>query len=104
MGAVNLDGCCVEQRKGMVGGVPTEQLKDIGLTVKEKPSALGILIDPNYEWTGIEFTGSQVIGRVWELTCPCGVTDVFPLNGLPEVDTRHSCGNPKHWTLKYKRE
>lgn len=35
-------------------------------------------------------------------TCPCGKVDKFPLNGFPGVDTRHSCGNPLHWVVKYE--
>jgi len=38
--------------------------------------------------------------NVWQFTCPCGVTDCYPLNGLPEVTTPQSCGNPKHFSVK----
>lgn len=96
MGAVNPVRLGLrEPGEGMVGDGLTEQMKEAGPFIK---------IDPNYECTCIEFTGSQAIEKFWELTCPCGVTDVYPLNGLPEVDTPHSCGNPKHWALKYKKE
>jgi len=37
----------------------------------------------------------------FRFTCPCGVMAVFPLNGVPEKDTRHPCGNPYHWTVRY---
>ena len=37
----------------------------------------------------------------WSFTCPCGVIDTYPLNGFPEEDTLHSCGNPEHWTVRY---
>lgn len=39
--------------------------------------------------------------QFWRSTCPCGKTDTYPLNGLPEVDTLHSCGNPNHWVVRY---
>ena len=37
----------------------------------------------------------------WKITCPCGRTVTYPINGLPEVDTPMPCGNPKHWAVKY---
>ncbi len=50
----------------------------------------------------ILFSGDGFTKRFWQLTCPCGVTDAFPLNELPEVDTLQSCGNPKHWAVKFE--
>ena len=38
----------------------------------------------------------------WRIECPCGVVQTYPVNKLPEVDTQHPCGNPKHWTVKYE--
>ena len=40
------------------------------------------------------------IDNFWRFSCPCGVVATYPINGLPEVDTPHPCGNPKHWTVK----
>ena len=34
---------------------------------------------------------------------PCGVEIVYQLfDDIPEVDTPCSCGNPKHWVVRYK--
>ena len=52
-------------------------------------------------WTGIGFKG-DMRNDFWRITCPCGVTVTYPLNGLPEVDTKHPCDNPDHWTVKYE--
>ena len=38
----------------------------------------------------------------WKLTCSCGVTVTYPLDGLPTVDTPHPCNNPNHWTVRYE--
>lgn len=55
---------------------------------------------PGVRWTGVYFFGN---GRqsFWHLTCPCGVTAEYPVNGLPETDTPHPCGNSDHWTVRY---
>ena len=63
---------------------------------------LGIHTDPNTSVCGMYISGNK--DECWQFTCPCGVTDVFPINGLPEVDTPQSCGVPNHWTVKYAKE
>lgn len=50
------------------------------------------------------FSGKEAKENFWQLTCPCGKMDTFPLNKLPEVNTPHSCGNPKHWAVRYSEE
>jgi len=65
-------------------------------------NSLTINIDPDTECIAIHFTDRKAIDRFWEITCLCGKKDTFPLNGFPEVDTPHSCGNPKHWVVKYE--
>jgi len=42
--------------------------------------------------------------KFWELTCPCQVSVVYPLNGLPEVDTLMPCGKDNHWAIKFEGE
>lgn len=39
--------------------------------------------------------------RFCRIACPCGVEVVYPINGLPAVDTLHPCGKPNHWTVKF---
>lgn len=39
--------------------------------------------------------------KFFSVTCPCGITDTYPLNEFPEVDTSQSCGRPNHWFVKY---
>ena len=39
--------------------------------------------------------------KFWQITCPCGDTVVYPLNGLPEVNTPMPCGDERHWAVKY---
>ena len=51
-------------------------------------------------WTGALIT-TEHPETFWMFTCPCDVTDSFPMNGLPEVDTPQSCGNPDHWAVKF---
>lgn len=51
------------------------------------------------KWTGIACQVEDFAS--WQLTCPCGVTAVYPLNGLPTVDTAHPCGHANHWTIRY---
>lgn len=66
------------------------------------PGYEAILINapPEAEVMGFLLVG-EVAKRFYEVTCPCGVTDTYALNSFPEVDTPHSCGNPKHWFVKY---
>ena len=52
-------------------------------------------------YCGIRFSDGAA-SEFWRITCPCGVTATYPVNSLPEVDTPHPCGNPKHWTVKYE--
>ena len=42
------------------------------------------------------------IKNFWSFACPCGVTDTFPLNGLPTKTTPHSCGDPKHFAVEVR--
>lgn len=56
-----------------------------------------IAIGPIQNWTGLYIAGK----RVWQFTCPCGITDEFKINELPEVDTLQSCGNPNHYFIQY---
>lgn len=52
------------------------------------------------EWEsyiGMYFSGDAA----WRIECPCGVVATYPINKLPEVDTPHPCGNPKHWTVRF---
>lgn len=54
----------------------------------------------NETWIGIGFK----LGKdksCWTIECPCKVQVVYPVNGLPEVDTLHPCGNPNHYTVRY---
>lgn len=43
----------------------------------------------------------QVKAKFFSVTCPCGITDNYPLNGFPEIDAPQSCGRPNHWFVKY---
>jgi hypothetical protein len=52
------------------------------------------------EYIGIQFSGDGA-RKFWRIECPCGVSVEYPVNGLPEVDTQHPCGNQDHWTVKY---
>ena len=52
---------------------------------------------------GLMFVG-DIKPKFYSITCPCGVTDSYPLNGLPEVDTPQSCGKPNHWFIMYKEQ
>lgn len=54
------------------------------------------------DFCGIEFYGKQSVEEFYKIICPCGITVTYPLNGIPEVDTLHPCGNPNHWSIKYK--
>lgn len=51
-------------------------------------------------YIGIHFQG-DIGHKFWMITCPCGITVDYPVNGLPEVDTPHPCGNEDHWVVKY---
>lgn len=57
------------------------------------------------EYTDQEVMGFLLVGNAkpafFSVTCPCGITDVYPLNGFPETDTGQSCGKPNHWFVKY---
>lgn len=53
---------------------------------------------------GFYFVGKEPIEKFWKFSCPCGVQVSYPLNGLPEVDTRFPCSNPEHWVIKFKPE
>ena len=51
------------------------------------------------------FIGFYLVGdvsRYWQVTCPCGITVNYPLNGIPEVDTPFPCKNKNHWVVKRK--
>ena len=51
---------------------------------------------------GFYFVGKEPVEKFWRFSCPCGVRVSYPLNGLPEVDTRFPCSNPEHWVIKFK--
>ena len=51
---------------------------------------------------GFYFVGKEPVEKFWKFSCPCGVQVSYPLNGLPEVDTRFPCSNPEHWVIKFK--
>ena len=53
------------------------------------------------DWRGLLIVGHATKEKFWGFTCPCGVTVEYPLNGLPEVTTKHPCGNPNHFTVSY---
>jgi hypothetical protein len=64
-----------------------------------------IYIDPNaITVTGINVVGAEVVRAFYTCTCPCGVTDKFAWNALPTEDTQQSCGNPKHFAVKFSDE
>ena len=62
-----------------------------------------IHVDSNMIQVGMEFLNREAVDTFWEFTCPCGKKDTYPVNGLPEVDTLHSCGDPNHWIVKYRK-
>lgn len=64
----------------------------------------GITIPEGTEYTEtlVMFQGPEATERFWQLTCSCGVTAYFPVNGLPTVDTPHPCGKPNHWSVRYR--
>lgn len=39
----------------------------------------------------------------WRFVCPCGVEVNYPLNELPEVNTRFPCDNENHWVIKFSK-
>lgn len=49
----------------------------------------------------LHFSGTDIIKNFWVLTCPCGISTIYAMNSLPEVDTLSPCGNPKHWLVRY---
>ena len=59
-----------------------------------------VLTMPNSTYIGIGIVG-EGLERFWQIRCPCGVLVEYPLNGLPEIDTPHPCGNKNHWAVKY---
>lgn len=83
-------------------GIPAFELTGIQFTgdniIKMKEDPIEFTGIQAIEFTGIQFTGN----KQWSVTCPCGVTVLFPLNGLPEKDVKHPCGNPDHWTIRFK--
>lgn len=52
---------------------------------------------------GVDFSGGGA-RKFCKIKCPCGVVVEYPVNGLPEVDTPHPCGNKNHWTVKYDND
>lgn len=48
---------------------------------------------------GIYMVGKDTKDVFWRIKCSCGVEVVYPMNGLPEVTTKHPCENPDHWTV-----
>lgn len=62
------------------------------------------LATPADEFTGLRLIGKDAVDKFLRIHCPCGVVDTFPLNGVPTVNTPQSCGNPKHWSIKYEGE
>lgn len=62
------------------------------------------LTSPADEFAGLRFIGKDAVDKFLRIQCPCGVVDTFSLNGIPTIDTPHSCGHPKHWAIKYEGE
>jgi hypothetical protein len=56
----------------------------------------------DFGYIGFYFVGKEPVEKFWKFSCPCGVQVSYPLNGLPEVDTRFPCSNPEHWVIKFK--
>lgn len=54
------------------------------------------------EYTGISFVKETEKGNFsLSITCPCGVTVIFPVDNLPEKDIPHPCGDPAHFSVKF---
>ena len=68
----------------------------------QKPVMVRLPLENTVEFVGVHFHDRDAIKDFLSVTCPCGKVDKFPLNGFPEVDTPHSCGNPNHWVVKYE--
>lgn len=83
---------------------PTLVLPEDGETVIAigKPRPLGYVHIGGFynNWKGIHLVGDGA-KRFWKITCPCGVEVEYPLNGLPEVTTKHPCEHPEHFTVSY---
>lgn len=64
--------------------------------------SFSLTVQPDDTYVGMQFSFAKSLWpNIWEITCPCGVTASYPLNGLPEVDTPHPCGQPNHWTVRF---
>lgn len=66
--------------------------------------ALGVAPPPVAVYIGVLFSGDYTKEGFWYIECPCGVVATYPVNGLPEADTPHPCGNPNHWTVRYSTD
>lgn len=72
------------------------------LFTAEFPSSQIRLASPkDLDYVGFQFIGHSGADNFFEVMCPCGVVAAYPLNKLPETNTPHPCGNPKHWTVRY---
>lgn len=79
-------------------------LKNSGAKLKEEEvvTKLNEAVIGNGGHIGFYFVGKVPVEKFWRFSCPCGVRVSYPLNGLPEVDTRFPCSNPEHWVVKFK--
>ena len=55
----------------------------------------------NAKWTGLYLSGE--LSKLFQFTCPCGVTVAYGLNEIPTVDTMHPCGNPNHYAVQFSK-
>lgn len=62
-----------------------------------------IIFHSKVEFIGLLVIDAEGVRNFFTVECPCGVKARYPLNGFPEVDTPHPCGNPKHWVVKYPK-
>lgn len=60
-----------------------------------------LLTSTTDSFIGIKFIGTQAKENFLEIICPCGVKVSYALNKVPEVDTKHPCDHPDHWTVRY---
>ena len=81
-------------------------LKSSGTKLKEEEvvTKLNKVGKSDFGHIGYYFVGKEPVEKFWKFSCPCGVQVSYPLNGLPEVDTRFPCSNPEHWVIKFKSD
>lgn len=67
---------------------------------EKRTDLTSLLSNDDESWTGMRIHGRA--DQFWVITCPCGVTAHYPINGLPGYNMRHPCGNPDHWTIRWE--